>query len=92
MVDLETFGELGFFGEGEGLAGVGFGESAFNDCAVVFGEGGGVAKLAFEDDLAEAAAGDFRPVGVEFVARVAGFRGAAFDGELFENVEGEGCI
>lgn len=92
VVDLDAFGELGFFGEFEGLAGVGFDERAFEDRAVVASEDGGVADFAFDDDLAEAAAGDFRPVGVEFVAGVAGFRGATFDGELFEDVEGEGCV
>lgn len=92
MVDLDAFGELGSFGEFEGLAGVGLDESAFEDCAVVGGEDGGVADFTLDDDLAEAAAGDFWPVGIEFVAPVAGFRSAAFDSKLFEDVEGEGYV
>lgn len=92
MVDLETFADFGFFGESEGLAGVGFDKSASYDSAIIVGEDGRVAGFAFDDDLAEAAAGDFRPVGVEFVAPVAGLRGAAFDGELFEDVEGERSV
>lgn len=68
VVDLKTFADFGFFGESEGLAGVGFDKSAGYDGAIIVGEDGRVADFAFDDDLAEAAAGDFWPVGVEFVA------------------------
>ena len=83
MIDLNVFAEFGFFGEVESFASVWFDESTGEDGAVVAGEGGGVADFAFDDDLAEAAAGDFWPVGIELVARITGFRGATFDGELF---------
>lgn len=89
VVDLDAFGKLGFFRKSDGSAGVGFIDSAGYDGAIIVGEDGRVAGFALDDDLAEATAGDFWPVGVEFVAPVAGFRGATFDGELLEDVEGE---
>lgn len=80
MVNLKAFGEVGFLVEDEVLAGVGLGEFAGEDGAIVGVEYGSVAELAFNNALTEIATIDGRPSFVElFGAIVAGLRGATFD-------------
>ena len=83
VVDLDTRRDLRTFGEGFKNASIRFCVASGNDVASV--ENGSIAEFAFDDKLAKATAIYGRPVFIELGARVAGFRGAALDFELFEN-------
>lgn len=80
MVNLEAVRDLGLASEDEMRAGVGLVELSGEDGALVGVEDGGGAELTLEDALAETAAFDFWPAGVELVAAIAGLGRTTFDG------------
>ncbi len=61
------------------LTSIRFVEFAGQDCALIVGERGCVAKFAFEDALAQVTTINFGPAVVKFFACVTGLRGATFD-------------